>query len=1228
LARQLRVLGPPEILDGDGKPVSLSLGKPLALLIYVACNPSTISRDQLAELLWPEAGRQKGRHSVRQALWVLRNAFGEDLFESHDPLSLKNGVLELDLHLFLQDLSEGRVDDARDRWRGPVLEHLLLAGVRSWNHWADELRGDLEHRFCRALLSHAQALAETGEAAGAISALDQAVEISPSSEAYHLARIELLLDILRLDAARQALSEAHGCLGDHAESAGRLAALEERLDQILLEQRSRVGEGESFPMEFVGRSRELAGLHALWREADAALTRIAVITGPSGIGKTRLAQELLSYVSSDETRAVGMKGARAEMKLRWGAASDFVRQLLRLPGSAGISPASDSLLRTMLPSMGRGEVNLQTVNGVSPAAILDAVMDLLESITFEAPLVVLADDAQWMDPDSRTLFIGLVNRCRELRIFFLILGRSDLSSRHWEGVETSLVEEAGARRFLLAPLIEEEVGELLALGAAFPDPADAAGVVAKIHRASAGNPLFIREILKELHEKGILRREESGWAFHTSVTPDEFHLPENIRFLLRERLDRLSEPASSLAATLAKEDHKSSAETLRKATQLPPNIFTGAVAELLERGVIEWVDGSSLDFVHDLLRDTATTHLAASLPDPPAQLRWLKKHQGMLALMGVLIALPLGILWGRGAFPWEMDQEPPPYGGGTLVFVGGEDSPPAVRILKGPLEEWARVRLVPAPPPGGFIPFRGPGEGLIWFGADEKEDGPDMVRILQDGTRIPLFHGPGDQAVQDISPGGTRILFTSENVGRERFSHSLYWADLSFPEAKHLVYEGSGSVGSGRWSPDGDLVAFGIGAASDSLAVYSLRGERIWTRAFGEINRIEWCGGSILLVASPDGQPVLFGVDFRSEEVTPLAQMVLARGLTCSPDGKAIIQTEIVEGHPATILRDLETEEVHRFPTWELHSFEPYWIPDRVARVPVAVRAQGDTFHIEWGEKRKLAASLIFSDGSKSSEGIHWESLDPDVATVSGDQELIGNGAGVARILAGWRRSLRDTVVVMVEEAGSGGATIDLMERWTTLDTTRWIPFGSHPPVVTTVEGESVLQLKGDEKYSDGLLLQEALLLDQGITVEYEFKMELNRDVHQHVTLCLRDTDPARIDRGRGAYEGLGEAICFLYPSREFDRMDPSEATLQATPGVETRVKLPGALPTSEWTHVAIQVRADGEASLVVNHERVATSPVLLHTSPRYQWTVSIDGDAMGTELLVKNLNIWLEVRY
>jgi hypothetical protein len=159
-------------------------------------------------------------------------------------------------------------------------------------------------------------------------------------------------------------------------------------------------------------------------------------------------------------------------------------------------------------------------------------------------------------------------------------------------------------------------------------------------------------------------------------------------------------------------------------------------------------------------------------------------------------------------------------------------------------------------------------------------------------------------------------------------------------------------------------------------------------------------------------------------------------------------------------------------------------------------------------------------------------------------------------------------------------------------------------------------------------MLREPIPLDQGATIEIEFRMEVTRDVHQNLNLCLRDSNPAQFDLGTGAYREQGEMLCARYPSREFEKIDLSELSFSVTPGVESRVRVPDALPTSGWTHLAIQVRPDGECSLVVNRERVVTSPILLPTTPVNQWTMVIEGDAIGTEVFVRDLTIWKEVRY
>ena len=351
-------------------------------------------------------------------------------------------------------------------------------------------------------------------------------------------------------------------------------------------------------------------------------------------------------------------------------------------------------------------------------------------------------------------------------------------------------------------------------------------------------------------------------------------------------------------------------------------------------------------------------------------------------------------------------------------------------------------------------------------------------------------------------------------------------------------------------------------------------------------------------------------------------------GLYCSPDQTTLLHIGLVSGRATLMLRNLETNEVEALTGVEIRSDSPAWLPDSLPVVPVRVVAEKDTLWMEWGGNADPEADVVYSDGSSSKEGLWWEALDPEIVSLNPEGLLVGNQAGVARVLARWRHSLKDTVVVVVEDTGQGGPAALYRGDWSLPLDQAWIPFGLYPPTVEDLGDGPVLRLWGAEKYNDGLLYRDSLEIDQGITVELEFQMELTGVLHQNLRLCLHDYDFTRLDLELGVFLGQGDSLCLGYPAREMAKLDRSELSLMVSPGVETRARVPESLPTSGWTHVAIQVRADGECSLVVNRERVATCPIHLRTDALHRWTVKLSGDAVGTEVYVRNLNIWRNVRY
>lgn len=135
---QLRIIGPPEVVDPQGVPLDVRLVKPLSMLVYVVANGGRASRDDLGDLFWPDAKRPA--HSVRQAIWQVRNAFDVDLASVAGVAEVPRGSITTDLD-GLDDL-KGTTDleALTALLRGPVGEGLDFSFSPRLQDWFDDFR--------------------------------------------------------------------------------------------------------------------------------------------------------------------------------------------------------------------------------------------------------------------------------------------------------------------------------------------------------------------------------------------------------------------------------------------------------------------------------------------------------------------------------------------------------------------------------------------------------------------------------------------------------------------------------------------------------------------------------------------------------------------------------------------------------------------------------------------------------------------------------------------------------------------------------------------------------------------------------------------------------------------------------------------------------------------------------------------------------------------------------
>ena len=241
----------------------------------------------------------------------------------------------------------------------------------------------------------------------------------------------------------------------------------------------------------VGRERER---RRLWRDYEDAVAdrtcRLFTLLGPAGIGKSRLVADFLERVGDSADVLRGRCLSYGEGITYW--------PLVEMLVAIGVDP--------------------ETVIGTSPPETQLAFRRLLEARAAERPQVAVIDDLQWAEPVFVDLVEHVADLSRDAPIFLLCIARTELLDARpgWGGGKLN------ATSLLLEPLGPDECSELMDRLVA--DAPLAGDLRERITTASAGNPLYVEEMLAMLREHG---------------GDGEVAVPPTIHALLQARIDSL-----------------------------------------------------------------------------------------------------------------------------------------------------------------------------------------------------------------------------------------------------------------------------------------------------------------------------------------------------------------------------------------------------------------------------------------------------------------------------------------------------------------------------------------------------------------------------------------------------------------------------------------------------------------------------------------------------------------
>jgi len=602
-------LGVPLLLTDAGEQIRFRTRKHFALLIRLAVEGGRkFTRDYLMDLFWPDVPAARARHSLAQALTVVKEKVGrEHLVVQRTSIALVPGVVDADVR---------RLDSCEAEIRGPFLDGFEVPGAVQFEQWKDEWRARLMPRIRDCLVKQMDAGRRTGDFA--------TVE--------RHAQVLLDLDPLSEDAVR-GLIEARAWVGDRTNALKAFGRFEARLAEelgakpsadlvriadLLREGRRRAPQPAGQVSErcerrfeaetLIGREREFSQLYDAWLDVRRGAPRIVVLVGDPGVGKTTLTNAFVSTCQMEGAAIARAQAYDAERELPFAVLAELIKQLTLQRAIGGTDPEALSELTRVSPEIFSAFPGVpkpvEWAAEVIPLRLADGFLKAVEAGTEESPLVLVVDDIHAADNASAAILHIIARKLPHTRLLLILTARSNelrtvaapsalASDSSIEAMRTLELEpfSATAAEQLVAALVTKAGGRV----ADVPVP--------RILLAGNGNPLALELLTKEWLAHGSSSLLSDLEALNTQPVAN-IGIPRAIGAVFDRqirRLDAATRAALDLAAVLGR---RLADLPLYEVVELSPAAAGEALSRLKEEGILREVHGG-LEFRNELIRAQA-----------------------------------------------------------------------------------------------------------------------------------------------------------------------------------------------------------------------------------------------------------------------------------------------------------------------------------------------------------------------------------------------------------------------------------------------------------------------------------------------------------------------------------------------------------------------------------------------------------------------------------------------
>ncbi len=585
-------------------------------------------RHHLAFSFWPQLTESQARNNLRQMLHQLRQALpeaGQLLAADVNTVQwLADGPFRLDVAEF--DLAASQAFEAE---RGPdrrAARSSLRSAVNLYS--GDLLPGCYEdwiiperdrlRRQCQLLLTRLVAVEE--ELRDYPSALEHAQQLL-RLDPYHEETVLVLMRLHALSRDRAgALRAYHDCVSLLRRELGvEPGAPVQAAYEQLLRSASPPAPPAAQPSVFssspplIGRHLEWGRLRRAWQAAAAGRASFALITGEAGIGKTRLAEELLGWAAPQGIAVARTRAYEAEGSLSYSSLGDWLRGSHIAAGLGRLETVWLNEIARLVPELLAKFPGLSQPEPLTEFWRRQRFFEALARgvLAGGGPLLLQIDDLQWCDQETLEWLHFLVRFDPAARMLIVGTARAEEMTRNTAlmSLLRSLRTTDHLTELPLAPLDAAETARLAAgLAGRELDSAQAE----RLFQETEGNPLFASEMVRA-HLAGAAGPAGAGLDATPAASQNPSLpsvLPPRVYAIIADRLAQLSPLAYELVGAAATIGRAFTIDILAQVCNQAGDQLVNALDEIWQRRIIREHAGNAYDFSHDKLREVAYLELS------------------------------------------------------------------------------------------------------------------------------------------------------------------------------------------------------------------------------------------------------------------------------------------------------------------------------------------------------------------------------------------------------------------------------------------------------------------------------------------------------------------------------------------------------------------------------------------------------------------------------------------